>query len=67
MFWLRNKKSIFHLARPPDKECVLEKHFLHFSPKTYVVGTQKNRLNEMVIFEHPKHMFKLMGKAIITV
>ena len=28
--------------------------------KTYVVGTQKNRLNE-----HPKHMFKFMGKKMI--
>ena len=29
---------------------------------TYVVGTQKNHLNE-----HPKHMFKLMNKKIITI
>ena len=36
-------------------------------------GTQKNRLNEMVLlsngggsFEHPKHMLKLMGKKILT-
>ena len=35
-----------------------------------VVGTQKNRLNETVLdgsFEHPKHMFKWMGKKIITI
>ena len=30
--------------------------------KTYVVGTQKNHLNE-----HPKHMFKLMGKKLMTI
>ena len=30
------------------------------------MGTQKNRLNE-TSFEHPKHMFKLMGKEIITI
>ena len=48
-------------TRPPD-ECVLEIYFLYFSSKTYVVGAQKNRLNE-----HPKHMFKLMGKKIITI
>ena len=30
------------------------KLFFNFSSKTYVVGTQKNRLNETV-FEHPKH------------
>ena len=35
------------------------KLFSYFSIKTYVVGIQKNRLNE-----HPKHMFKLMGKEI---
>ena len=29
--------------------------FCYFSTKTYVVGTQKNHLND-----HPKHMFKLM-------
>ena len=33
-----------------------------FSIKTYVVGTQKNCLNE-----HPKHMYKLMDKKIITI
>ena len=39
----------------------------YFSTKTYVVGTQKNRLNEMVFFERTKHKFKLMGKKIITI
>ena len=28
------------------------------------MGTQKNRLNEMVLFEHPNEMLKLMGKKI---
>ena len=40
----------------------MESYFLNFSSKTYVLGTQKNRLNE-----HPKHMFKLMGKNIIAI
>ena len=31
------------------------------------MGTQKNRLDETVLFEHPKHMFKLMDKKIITI
>ena len=35
--------------------------YLNFSTKTYVVGSQKNRLNE-----HPKQMFKLMDKKILT-
>ena len=33
-----------------------------FLNKTYVVGTQKNRLDE-----HPKHMLKIMGKKIFTI
>ena len=35
--------------------------FSYFSTQTYVVGTQKNCLNET--FEHPKHLLKLMGKC----
>ena len=34
---------------------------------TYVVGTQKNSLNETVSFEHPKDMFILMGKKLIAI
>ena len=37
---LKNKLSV---ARPPDKSVELKSYF---STKTYVVGTQKNRLNE---------------------
>ena len=35
-----------------------------FQPK-HGVGTQKNRLNQTGFFEHPKHMFKLMGKQYL--
>ena len=31
------------------------------------MGSQKNRLDETVTFEHPKHMFKLMDKKIIAI
>ena len=34
-----------------------QKLFSYFSTKTFAVGT----------FEHPKYMFKLMGKKIITI
>ena len=34
--------------RPPD-EYVIEKYFSHLSTKTYVVGIQKNSLNETVL------------------
>ena len=44
-----------------------EKLFSYFSSKTYVVGTQKNRLTAQDgSFEHPKHMFKLIDKKIIA-
>ena len=32
-----------------NTECVTEKYFPYFSNKTYVVGTQKNRLIETVL------------------
>ena len=48
-------------------ECILENDFPYFSSKTYVVGTQKNRLNETVLFSTQKHMFILMSKKIIKI
>ena len=33
--------------RPPDKSVYLKIIFSYFSTKTYVVGTQKNRLTEI--------------------
>ena len=44
--------------------CIFENYFSYFSIKTYVVGTQKNRDGSFV---HPKHVFKLMGKEIMTI
>ena len=43
--------------RPLVKSAYKKYQFSYFSTKTYVVGTQKNRLNETVFFEHPKRMF----------
>ena len=40
-----------------------ENKFSYFSTKTYVVGTQKNRLRESVLLI----MLKLMGKKIFTI
>ena len=31
------------------------------------MGTQRNRLSETVLFEHPKYLFKLLDKKIITI
>ena len=44
-----------------------KKIFFYFSTKTYVVGTQKNRLNEMFFLSTLKHMLKLMGMKIFTI
>ena len=38
-----------------------------FLNQTYVVGTQKNRLDETILFSSQKHMLKLMGKKIFTI
>ena len=46
--------------------CVPENYFSYFSTKTYVEGTQKNRLDETVLLI-TQNMFKLMGKKIITI
>ena len=43
--------------RVPNKKIF----FSYFSTKTYVVGTQKKRLNE-----HPKHELKRMNKKIFN-
>ena len=51
-------------ARPPDKSVYWNIIFFIFHPK-HGVGTQKNRLNRDRPLEHPKHMFKLMGKKTI--
>ena len=41
------------IARPPDKR---ETYFSYFSAKTYVVGTQKNRLYETVLLSTKTYM-----------
>ena len=37
------------LSRTFVQECVMNIYFSYFSTKTYVVGTQMNRLNETVL------------------
>ena len=38
----------------------MENYFSYSSTKTYVMGTQKNRLNETVLLSTHNIMFKLM-------
>ena len=41
-------------------------YFSYFSIKTYVVGTQKNRLTETVLL-NTQNMFKLMDRKLISI
>ena len=43
---LRNLRTFIIIYRPPDKSVQLKNYFSYSSTKTYVVGTQKNRLDE---------------------
>ena len=45
---INQQYMIIDKARPPDKSAYLN-IFVCFSTKTYVVGTQKNSLNETVL------------------
>ena len=36
------------MNRHLDKKCLINNYFSYLSAKTYVVGTQKNRLDETV-------------------
>ena len=54
--------TIRQYFRPPDiKECVFEKYFSYFSTKT-CCGYTKELSQWDGSFEHPKQMFKFMGK-----
>ena len=46
------------------RECTKNYYYFYFSTKTYVMGTQKNRLNEMVLLS-TQNMLILMGKKIM--
>ena len=43
------KTPLMSFKTTKDRRCVTEKQLSYFSTKTYVVGTQKNRLNETVL------------------
>ena len=48
-----------------SSECVAEKYFFYFSTKTYVVGTQKNRLNETVLLGIQNKCYKLWVRKFL--
>ena len=55
------------LAHDFSLECVIKIYFSYFSTKTYVMGTQKNPLNETVLLSTQNIMLKLMGKKKLTI
>ena len=54
-------------SRSLVKSAQLKIIFSYFFTKTYIVGTQKNGLNEKVHLITKKDIFKLMGKEIFTI
>ena len=42
-------QNIKQVSQAPREGCVTESYFSYFSIKTYVVGTQKNRVTEKVL------------------
>ena len=57
-------------AQASRYECVTEDLFSYFSPKNYVVGTQRNYLGEMVLLSwvmDKKIMTILRSKHLLTV
>ena len=53
--------------RPPDKSVYWKIIFFISHAKQYVVGTQKNRLNETVLLTTQNTRLNLMGKKIIKI
>ena len=47
-------EELFWYSRPLVKECIPNNYFSYFSTKIYVVGAQKNSLNEMVLLSTQK-------------
>ena len=61
------QKRLIHIETGLQIRVSIGKLFSYFSSKTYVVGTQKEPSQRDGSFEHPKHMFKLMGEKIISI
>ena len=81
--WTKWHAMTSHLIAYRSLELLFGTHTFHFNcffedfncvftqirclSRVLVVGTQRNRLIETVLFEHPKHIFKPMGKKIIAI
>ena len=49
----------------PSDNSVIENYNFHFSTKTYVVGTQKNRLNETVLLSTQNTCFNWLVRKYL--
>ena len=54
------------MPRPPDKSALLKMITFIYQPK-HMLWYSKEPSQLDGSFEHPKHMFKLMDKKIITI
>ena len=54
-------------ARPPDKSAYWKIIFFVSRPNHMLWVLKRTVSLRRVFFEHPKHMFKLIGKEIITI
>ena len=54
-----------HTIRPPDESAYLKIIFLIFSSKTFVVRTQKTRLNETVLLGTQNTCFKWCVRKLL--
>ena len=57
--------KIYAIKQAFSYECVTEKYISYLLTKTYVVGTQKNRLNETVLFTTQSIYLKLLVRKYI--
>ena len=60
-------KRVNNIVYMHQKDLQIRVFEYFFSSKTYVVGTQKNPLNETVFLSTKKRLLKLMGKKVLTV
>ena len=61
-----SEPSFTSILRPPDKSAI-EKLFPLFLIQNIYYGYSKEPSQGDGSLEHPKHMFKLIGKEIITI
>ena len=67
VLWQTVKTQMKWRMQAPRSESVPESYFSYFSTKTYVVGTQKNRLHETVLLSTNNICLDCMVRKIIKI